>query len=187
VAEDAQSNADIRQDERLHLTPATVDFKAVARVSDQVRLTAVRILSVSAGLHVDLAEVPPDWSSKALVAFDSHGGRLYAKAGTLRVTCSFIALYVPGRDPETAEGFPSADDDVEPALHVEATFQLDYHVRDPSKVEPDDTDHFAFANGTFHAWPYWRELAQSATLRMGIAPLVVGVYKIPSVYDPHEG
>jgi preprotein translocase subunit SecB len=67
---------------------------------------------------------------------------------------------------------------------VEATFELEYEVKGGEPIEPRDVEHFAFANGTFQAWPYWREYAQSATSRMGVPPLVIGVYKIPSVYDP---
>lgn len=72
-----------------------------------------------------------------------------------------------------------------PAVFLEVMFELAYEPRENgAEFDPDDIEHFTFVNATFNAWPYWRELAQSMTQRMGIPPVVVPVLKIPSPHDP---
>jgi len=165
------------------VTPSTVDMRAVARVSTQVTLQAVRLSHVQAAVYTDVDEIPSDWGNNAFIAFDSRGAKRSTDDTQLHVWCSFIAVYVPGAQPNEDE-FPELSDDSPPAVDVEATFELVYDIADFSALEQGDPQHFALVNGSFNAWPYWRELAQNATMRMGIAPLILGTYKIPSVYDP---
>ncbi|MCW2982982.1 MAG: hypothetical protein JWR63_552 [Conexibacter sp.] len=161
--------------------PRNVDFKAVARVSTQVTLSAVRLRMGHAALSVDAEDVPPDWSPACFVWFSTHA-HVDSERSRLRVHASFVALYLPGFDGE-ADELPDPDES-EPAVDVEAGFELVYDFADPDAFDDDDAEHFAFANGTLHAWPYWREFAHSASGRMGVAPLIIGTYKIPSVHDP---
>jgi hypothetical protein len=165
------------------VTPSTVDMRAVARVASRVALRAVRLSYVQAAVLIDVDDIPPGWGTSAFIAFDSHGAQVSEDGATVVATCSFIAVYVPGADPEHGD-FPELSDDRPPAVDVEATFELVYDIGDPSALEAGDIDHFALVNASFNAWPYWRELAQNATMRMGLTPLVVGTYKIPSIYDP---
>lgn len=163
-----------------HLTPQTVDFDRVARVSTQVTPVAVRAVRSHADLFVDADEIPADWSDQALVGFDSHAAGVDREENRLSVRCSFLAVFAP--DAPDDESSPPGDE--EPHLGVEAVFEVVYSAEDPEAFDDVDAEHFAFANGTLHAWPYWRELAHSATGRMGVPPLVVGPYKIPSTHDP---
>lgn len=39
-------------------------------------------------------------------------------------------------------------------------------------------DEFARTNGLYNAWPFLRELVQSTTMRMGIAPLMLPMFRI---------
>lgn len=162
--------------------PSNVDFKAVARVSTQVRLSAVRMRLGHARLTVEAEDIPTDWSPSCFVGFSTHA-HINEGRKRLVVHASFIAVYVPGYEGGESDELPDPDE-VEPAVDVEAGFELVYELDDPASIDSRDAEHFAFANGTLHAWPYWREFAQTASGRMGVAPLIIGTYKIPSVHDP---
>lgn len=43
-----------------------------------------------------------------------------------------------------------------------------------------DLAEFAKLNGMYNAWPYLREIVQSMTLRMGISPLVLPMFRAKS-------
>ena len=168
------------------IKPETVDYEAVARVSTAVDVSNVRNVLVHAACLPDPADVAPDWSDYAFVGFDSAPRPSPIDAPRVLVRSSFVAVYFPGLDPEAADMLPAPDDDRPPSIEIQATFELSYAPKDPDgpPLDAGDLEHFAFMNGTFHAWPYWRELAQSCTVRMGVPPLVVGAFKIPSAHDP---
>jgi hypothetical protein len=161
------------------LTPKDVDFEAVARISTQVELKAVRLTF----LHADIVErdgpIPADWTDDVVSGLAAESSFEREKK-ELAVECGFLAVYAPGVNPTTEELPDPKDAPVE--LH--ARFRLVYELRDASAVRDGDPEHFALANGVLHAWPYWRELAQATTMRMGLTPLVVGTVKIPWRGDP---
>lgn len=78
-------------------------------------------------------------------------------------------------------------EDIASEWYEQAWIGFDSHVHgegtdeDPLLVEAPDLDdfvHFGFCNGTFNAWPYWREHVRQVTTRMGITPLVVPVFRV---------
>lgn len=74
-------------------------------------------------------------------------------------------------------------DDGEPdrrVADIEAEFLVVYHTKATSVFPADALQHFAGLNGTYNAWPYWRELVQSLTARAGMSGVTVPVFK-PSV------
>lgn len=166
-----------------HLTPATVDFARIAKVSTRSKLLDVLLVRCDVSLNIERSELADDWREKTYIAYDTHlaphdNERFEAHA-------AFLALHVPGRDPDT-DDLPAPDDDFVPALVLEATFELQYRLDPADPVDKEDLEHFAYVNSTMHAWPYWRELAQSMTTRMGLRPLIVRPFKIPSLYDADE-
>ena len=72
---------------------------------------------------------------------------------------------------------PDAEESSKGLVRLEATFQLVYEV--PSNVELNATcvEQFAEVNGPYNAWPYWRELVQSATGRVGLVGVTIPVYR----------
>jgi hypothetical protein len=59
---------------------------------------------------------------------------------------------------------------------VECHMALDYSVSDVGlfgHLTDEDRAEFASLNGLYNAWPYLREFCQSASLRMGLQPLVL--------------
>jgi len=60
---------------------------------------------------------------------------------------------------------------------LSATFHLLYSL--PIEFEPEDgcLEQFATVNGVYNAWPYWRELVQTSTGRIGLPGVVLPVYR----------
>jgi len=56
-----------------------------------------------------------------------------------------------------------------------AAFQSTYEL--PVSVDPEKFDGYAFAmsTGLLYVWPYWRELAQSTMMKMGLEPLSINL------------
>jgi hypothetical protein len=156
-----------------------VSFEAVARISTQAELRSLRLKF----LHADWTEaegpIPDDWAADAVMGFVTDAV-LDRSERVLKVECGFLAVYAPGRD-ESIEEMPNPRD---APVELHARFELTYDVRDDSAILDSDPEHFALANGILHAWPYWREIAHTTTMRMGIAPLLVGTVKIPWSGDP---
>lgn len=153
--------------------PGTANFKAVARVSTQAKLVLVRLVRVEAQAGVGPAAVPPAWSDLVDVRAAAEAA---IDAATLSVTCRFSATYSPATSAEPA---PTTA-----PVRISADLLLVYELREPANVTTEDANEFAAVNGLLHAWPYWRELAQSTSVRMGLPPLLIQTFKIPSPYDP---
>ena len=175
--------------EHADITPATVDFDAVARVASRFELAAVRLVACTAEITVDAEDLPPDWGTSVFIGHHSHvhGWRL-GVAGVSRervlARVAFIGVHHPNWDVGEMDELPPHDPNDPPAVFLEAMFELAYEPRDDDDdPNEDDLEHFAFANATFNAWPYWRELAQSMTQRMGIPPVVIPALQIPSSHD----
>jgi hypothetical protein len=98
------------------------------------------------------------------------------------VECGFVCLYSATENLDEVDF--EFDDDNQPDIAIEAVFELVYEITDRAAIEDSDLRHFASANGTHNAWPYWREYAQSATLRLGVTPYIAPPFKLPSVHDP---
>ena len=74
-------------------------------------------------------------------------------------------------DPENEEAVPD--------IGIFAVFELDYTLDSTVGLTADDLRAFARMNAVFNVWPYWRELAHSTTVRMGLAnPLLVPVLTV---------
>ncbi len=163
----------------MRLMPDAVDFEAVARISTQAELKTLRL----AFLHADIDErggaIPSDWAASAITGF-SIDAKLDRDDNRLVVGCMFLAMWAPGLDP----GFSALPSPNEAPLELHARFELVYELKDAAAIEDADPEHFALTNGVLHAWPYWREIAHTTTVRMGLAPLLIGTVKIPWRGDP---
>lgn len=66
---------------------------------------------------------------------------------------------------------------------IECVFVLVYSFNVKGGPPPEERDQlfsaFAKINGTYNAWPYFRETVQSIVGRMGLPPVVVPVYRVP--------
>jgi preprotein translocase subunit SecB len=62
---------------------------------------------------------------------------------------------------------------------VKIQYELEYRVPEDFKASRADLTAFAKVNGVFNAWPYFREIVQTATMRMDLPPVVLPVYRVP--------
>ena len=62
---------------------------------------------------------------------------------------------------------------------IKIQYELKYRVPEDFKASRADLAAFAKVNGVFNAWPYFREIVQTATLRMDLPPIVLPVYRVP--------
>lgn len=69
---------------------------------------------------------------------------------------------------------------------LDATFQLIYSLPLELTVEEECYKHFAEINGPYNAWPYWRELVQSVTGRVGLAGITIPVFRPPKIEIQRE-
>lgn len=67
-------------------------------------------------------------------------------------------------------------------LSVRTILALEYTISGDSPTDDLEASLGAFAriNGIYNAWPYFREVVQSTVSRMGLPPLVIPVYRVPS-------
>lgn len=59
--------------------------------------------------------------------------------------------------------------DVREYVHVAAAFRIDYGIADGPDLPSEELEAFAKINGTYNAWPYWREFTDNAIRRMQVA------------------
>jgi hypothetical protein len=159
------------------LPPSPPDYKAVARISTQAVLESIELAFVHADVERGIS-VPADWTERARTT-STASGELDRDALKLVVYCGFVTVWAPDLE---ADGPAPAPKDAAVDLH--ARYRLAYSLKDLGEVQDGDVNHFAWTNGMLHTWPYWREIAQSLTLRMGLAPLLIGTFKLPWTGDP---
>lgn len=154
-----------------HPTPETVDRSLVAAVVPHVELRNVRLDWCHAAVNCNYLEVPTEWVSSAVVLADAHYAGLKSDSDGFVAYC-FIQLRWTGDERPIDDG----DADVE----VSAIFELDYDLPSDVTFDSQTLEHFSVFNGTFNAWPYWREFVQSTTQRLGVTPFVMPVMRISS-------
>ena len=165
-----------------------LDFGAVAKVAQRIRLSGVRLRWSQLGIFGAEEPSDPDWGSKAFLSFESRPAidedEPLDQDEDLLVQCLFQLRYFLDLDAKKADADPSFDEDNPPDVAIEAVFDLSYDIADWDDISHSDLEQFALANGTHNAWPYWREYAQTTAARLGLAPYVVGPFKLPSRHDP---
>jgi hypothetical protein len=63
-------------------------------------------------------------------------------------------------------------------VRIEARFAISYILNSSENLSQENYDAFGERNGVFNVWPYWREFVQSTTVRMGLPPLTVPVFRV---------
>lgn len=70
-------------------------------------------------------------------------------------------------------------------VHLAATYVLDYSLPENLELSANALEQFAILNGAYNAWPYWRELVQTVTGRVGLVAITVPVYR-PKVMNVED-
>lgn len=164
------------------------DFRAVAKVAQRIRLDDVRLRWSQLGRFTDIEMPGGDWGRKAYLFFDSHAAvpedGLPEDDDQFLVQSIFQLRYFSDLDSAVTSDAPEPDEENPPDVAIEAIFDLIYRIDSWEGTTGNDFQHFALANGTHNAWPYWRELAQASSLRLGLPPYIAGPFKLPSSDDP---
>lgn len=164
-----------------------IDFRAVAKVAQRVRLRDVRLAWSQVGRYIDFDLIEDDWTLQAFVYYNSQaefGEDGEEVTSPLRVQSSFVLHYFRGVDSRTVDDPPETSEEGPPSLAIEAVFDLEYVLREPEEIDVTAINNFAIANATHNAWPYWREFAQSSSTRLGLSAYVAPPFKLPSADDP---
>ncbi len=163
---------------------APLDYASIARIASAVELQDIALRGSRAILRVPASEIEDDLSGKAFVGFETTVAPHAADDRAFAISAAFIAVYRSDWEGGIPNELPEPDVDSPPEIEIEARFELSYSAEDDAELDSEDLNNFAAANGTLHAWPYWREFADDVTRRMQLPRLVVGVFKFPSRHDP---
>lgn len=143
--------------------PTNLDRAAL--IAQQVQLHSISLHSA----HVQ-ADVDPLGVTDDLVLRQGYRGRyehFEAHPDHLYVYIDLHFEAIGGRNAEPAEE----------AVALDATYLLVYELTEAQQQPADALQHFAELNGTYNAWPYWRELVQTVTGRVGLGAIVVPVFR----------
>jgi hypothetical protein len=148
-----------------------LDLAKVVAAHVQIGTVALRKATVASAIN---PAAPPT----ELTLTQSHRAT-YKREGTsarLEVALDFHFLAVEERASESA---------VE-AIKLEATYVLLYVVPEGQEYPDECLSAFAWLNGSYNVWPYWRELVQTVAGRVGLGSITIPVYRPKVVKLPAE-
>lgn len=129
-------------------------------VSDRVELIDVRIIK-------SMFEMTPEVNQgKKNVATDRKVNLQVDKEKELLIVVIDFDLKA------SVEGVSS------PVITIAVSFLLAYRLRNFNELTDESYRSFAELNAVFNIWPYWREFVQNVTVRMGLPPLTMPVFRI---------
>jgi hypothetical protein len=63
-------------------------------------------------------------------------------------------------------------------MSLDAKVRIAYRIDKLQSFNADQLDAFGQSNGRYNAWPYLREHVQNTTLKAGLPPVVVPIYRL---------
>ena len=144
----------------------------LSRIVSVVQIESVRLCEASFRSPVRPSEVADAISVKA--SQDAAVAEFPGDGGLFLVRTNF--------DMEVR----STGDEAELQTEVHGSFELSYRLPTEESFSPEELQTFAQVNAVFNAWPYWRELVQTALTRMSMPVLTVPVFRLPT-NGPSEG
>jgi len=120
-----------------------------------VDLLEIRLSALTAKrIHGPSGTVTPEFS---------HGCvPVRAADGVIEVACTFDFRVLAAEDVQLAE--------------ANLTYLLTYALSGDEQVTDEDLKQFAFANGTYHSWPFARAAIFDLTARMGFPPYTLPIF-----------
>lgn len=142
------------------MTNPNIDMAAVARVSGRVDLQAIRLTEVSLSapkLAQPGTTLEPEFSQECVP--------LPSEAGLIEVLCTYdFKVHSMG----------------ELIAQIKAKYIILYKLKGEEIPKEGDIEQFASANGSYHSWPFLRELLFGLTARMGYPPFTLPVLSFAS-------
>ena len=145
----------------------TTNLERAATVSRNVQIQSVTLAGANLQTNVDPLAVPEEL--ELTQEYRSTVDVKETRPDHLYVTVDFKFTAEEG-----SEESPGAN-----AIELEASYLVVYALKNASEYAEDALEHFAWLNGAYNAWPYWRELVQTVSGRVGIASVVVPVFRPP--------
>jgi preprotein translocase subunit SecB len=147
--------------------PKGIDLAAAARISSRVEFREIR-----------LSEITASSPKKAIGLFEPKVEHRCAptrrEGDLLEILCSYQIRV-------------TSEDDQDALLSANLDYLVSYTLLGDDPVDENDLNQFAFANGTYHSWPFVRQAIFDLTSRMGYPPYNLPVFKFfpkrPKVAD----
>lgn len=148
----------------------TTNIDLAKKVASVVQMRSVTLTRALIESELDPVAPPPNIkiSSRHRCRHQHDVGE---DVNRIRVFADFMLEVIPVS--EAGE----APENVQPAVSLEATFQLIYDAPLGQAFDVECLEQFAQVNGAYNSWPYWRELVQTATGRVGLSGVMVPVYR----------
>jgi hypothetical protein len=141
-------------------------LSAAARAAARLEIERIRLVQFSAMTGYGAFESLPD-RIQPRVGFTRPS--VERKDKRLCITTTFMMRILPAEKPEV---------DRLPAFDLRATVELLYRIAEDGELDDDAIDEFARVNAPFNAWPYWRELVQSAQARLSLPLTPLPLFRI---------
>lgn len=140
------------------------DLVAAARISRRVELREIRLTEIFASGPIKaVGSLQPQ--------IDHDCVPIRHDANSIEVECSYrISVTL---------------DDVE-VVRGNLKYLISYSLSGEEPVSDEDLVHFAFANGTYHSWPFVRQTLFGLTSDMGYPPYTLPVFKFNPKPKPVE-
>ena len=104
-----------------------------------------------------------------------QGARVLYRADNQFIVGAMLQAQVSTKGSEFSEEAP---------VSMTITFALQYQVENATRFSDDILAEFARVNGTFNAWPYWREYVDTTAARMNLPPIVLPTFRIGTPIRP---
>jgi preprotein translocase subunit SecB len=141
-----------------------ISFASAVKVSDRVNLQSVKLLACNC------KQKPKCPSGQK--TFDMEGNSRFEVDREKNRIEVFIRFALNAFGEETERKKENS------FLNIEATFLILYSINNLADLDDAAFRSFAEMNGTYNAWPYWREFVQNITGRMELPTLTVPVFRI---------
>ncbi|HEL7629278.1 TPA: hypothetical protein UL921_001059 [Stenotrophomonas maltophilia] len=150
----------------------TTNLDLARRVAKHVEIQVVTLRSSSVKTNFDVLNIPGSLGLRQGYRAACDDSR-FRSEGILTILVGFV--FHASDAPEDEDTEPSDSD----ALVVEAEYGITYSIDRDVDLDAKCLEHFAKVNGPYNAWPYWRELVQSISGRVGLTSITVPVFRPP--------
>ena len=149
----------------------TTNFQLAKKIADHVQLLSVVLKSANVEAKFDPAEIPEQISLSQVYRAGLIEADILSNFDKFSVVVEFKFF-------ATEEVGDAVTEEAEEGnvATLDAAFVLVYSLPSGLEVEKRCFKHFAEVNGPYNAWPYWRELVQSVTGRVGLAGVTIPVF-----------
>lgn len=143
----------------------TTNIQLARQVASRVQLESITLKRAVIDSDIDVEALP-----ESLVLEQQHRS---AFSRQKKGDSHFVTVLVEFQFFARESNADSASD----LVKLDAEFKLSYSIDGAEEIEDRCFHHFAELNGPYNAWPYWRELVQSATGRVGLSGITVPVFR----------